>query len=320
MAIKLLISGEAGAGKTDLLRTLDKDTFVVSRDAKEFALPLPHMLVDTYYDMTTLIYGATDSEGNHLDGIVDKMEKYNEKFGHYPKTVAIDSVSQIFMDVIDVASQTPNVYGSQGAEVTKEMAILTKFIHEDRYLDGEYIMPGKILAGQYINDGEKYEIYYFEEDKDNSGYFDQDGNSVQKMFLKAPLAFKYISSPFTTGPRYIEAFNVSTGHRAIDYAANYGTPIKAVGDGTITFAAWNGPYGNMVKIRHNGTYNTNYGHMSKFAVKRGQKVKQGQIIRSKRRVGKFYMIPNFIVNGDSLPTILHVVPIGHTYLHQKRLL
>jgi murein DD-endopeptidase MepM/ murein hydrolase activator NlpD len=153
-----------------------------------------------------------------------------------------------------------------------------KFIYEERYLNGEYQMPGKILAGQYINEGQKYETYYFEEDEDNVGYFDADGNSVQKMFLKAPVAFKYISSGFTTGARYIEAFNISTGHRAIDYAAAYGTPIRAVGDGTVIMATYNGSYGNMVKIRHNGTYQTNYGHMSKFAVKKGEKVKQGDII------------------------------------------
>lgn len=153
-----------------------------------------------------------------------------------------------------------------------------KFIYEERYLNGKYQMPGKILAGQYINGGKKFEVYYFEEDKANAGYFDEQGNSVQKMFLKAPVAFKYISSPFTTGARYIEAFNMSTGHRAVDYAAVYGTPIRAVGDGTVILAAYNGAYGNMVKIRHNGTYQTNYGHMSKFAVKKGNKVKQGSVI------------------------------------------
>lgn len=153
-----------------------------------------------------------------------------------------------------------------------------KLIYEERYLDEKYVMPGKILAGQYVNDGHKYQVYYFEEDQDNTGYFDEDGNSVQKMFLKAPVAFKYISSGFTTGLRYVEAFNVSTGHRAIDYAATYGTPIRAVGDGMVIMASYNGAYGNMVKIRHNGTYQTNYGHMSKFAVKSGEKVKQGDII------------------------------------------
>lgn len=139
MAAKIVINGIAGAGKTDLLRSLSSDSFVVSRDAKEFSLPIPHMLVDTYYNMSTLLYGGAikeDGQDVHIEGVTDKMEIYKEKTGKYPSTVVIDSVSQIFMDVIDKASQTPNVYGSQGAEVTKEMAILTQFIHESLELSG----------------------------------------------------------------------------------------------------------------------------------------------------------------------------------------
>ena len=154
-----------------------------------------------------------------------------------------------------------------------------KFVYEERYRNGKYIMPGRVLAGAYVNDGQQYQTFYFEESADNSGYFDAKGNSVQKMFLKAPLSFKYISSPFTTGSRYIEIFNISTGHRAVDYAAAYGTPIRAVGDGTVVSAGWNSQgYGNLTTIRHNATYSTNYGHQSRIIVKRGQKVKQGQVI------------------------------------------
>lgn len=188
-----------------------------------------------------------------------------------------------------------------------------KFIYEERYLDGQYQMPGKILAGAYTNDGKKYQVYYFEEDKDNIGYFDEEGNSVQKMFLKAPVAFKYISSGFTTGQRYIEAFNVSTGHRAIDYAAPSGTPIRAVGDGKVIFAAWNGSYGNMVKIRHNGTYQTNYGHLSKFAVKTGKQVKQGDIIGYIGSTG-FSTGPHLhyemVKNGVKINPLVEILPPG----------
>ncbi len=153
-----------------------------------------------------------------------------------------------------------------------------KFVYEERYRDGSYIMPGQILGGKFVNDGKALYAFYYEESKDNFGYFNEKGESAEKIFLKAPVAFRYISSGFTTGLRYVEAFNVSTGHRAIDYAAAYGTPIRSVGDGTVVFAGWNGPYGQMVKVRHNGTYQTNYGHMSKIAVRYGQKVKQGQTI------------------------------------------
>ena len=152
------------------------------------------------------------------------------------------------------------------------------FIYEERFLNNEYIMPGKVLAAKYDNQGTAYYAFYYQEKNGNEGHYDEQGNNVQKMFLKAPVAFKYISSGFTTGLRYIQAFNISTGHRAIDYAADYGSPIRTVGDGTVSFAGWNGSYGYMVKVRHNGTYSTNYGHMSKIAVKVGQHVTQGETI------------------------------------------
>ena len=188
-----------------------------------------------------------------------------------------------------------------------------KFIYEKRYLNGEYVMPGKILAGKYVNSGKDYFVYYFAGEEDNQGYFDEEGNSVQKLFLKAPVAFKYISSGFTTGRRYVEAFNVSTGHRAIDYAAPSGTPIRSVGDGTVSFAGWNGSYGNMVSVRHNGTYSTNYAHMSKMAVKKGAKVKQGDIIGYVGSTG-FSTGPHLhyemVKNGTKVNPLAEVLPPG----------
>lgn len=159
-----------------------------------------------------------------------------------------------------------------------------KFIYEQRYRNGEYIMPGKILAAKFVNDGRDIEGYYFNEGIDEDGieqdgYYHPDGQSVQKLFLKNPVDFKYISSGFTTGLRYVSAFNVSTGHRAIDYAAAAGTPIRSVGDGTVVSAGWNSHgYGNLTSIRHNSVYTTNYAHQSKIYVKVGQHVSQGDII------------------------------------------
>jgi len=159
-----------------------------------------------------------------------------------------------------------------------------KFIYEERYRNGQYVMPGQVLAARFMNDGKLVEGFYYHEGTGDDGepidgYYDPDGKSLQKMFLKNPVDFRYISSGFTTGQRYISAFNISTGHRAIDYAAAYGTPIRAIGDGVVTYASWtNAGYGNLVSIRHNSTYSSNYGHQSKILVKVGQKVKQGQVI------------------------------------------
>lgn len=153
-----------------------------------------------------------------------------------------------------------------------------RFIYEERYLDGQYVMPGAVLAAKFMNDGRPYYAFDYVSPDGDESYYNEEGESVEKVFLKAPVAFKYISSGFTTGLRYVSAFDVYTGHRAIDYAAPIGTPIRSVGDGTVVRAGWNGGYGRFVSVRHNSTYTTNYAHMSRIAVSYGQKVSQGQTI------------------------------------------
>lgn len=196
-----------------------------------------------------------------------------------------------------------------------------KFIYEERYLDGEYIMPGKVLAGIYINDGAKYELFYFEEDEENKGYFDAEGNSVQKMFLKSPVEFKYISSGYTTGARKVMEFKLSGPHLAIDYAASQGTPIRSVGDGTIAFAGWKTGYGYITSVRHNGTYSTNYAHQSKIAVKYGQKVKQGQTIGYVGSTGYStgpHLHYEMIKNGAKVNPQKEVLPPGKSIKEENK--
>lgn len=188
-----------------------------------------------------------------------------------------------------------------------------KFIYEQRFLNGEYIMPGRVLAGKFINDGKAYYGFYYQDPEGNVGYYDEHGNNVQKMFLKAPVAFKYISSGFTTGIRYIQAFNISTGHRAIDYAASLGTPVRSVSDGTVIFAGRDGSYGNKVSIRHNGTYATNYAHLSKILVKRGQKVSQGDVIGLVGSTGLStgpHLHYEMVKNGVKINPLREVLPPG----------
>ncbi|MDD5749866.1 MAG: peptidoglycan DD-metalloendopeptidase family protein [Patescibacteria group bacterium] len=160
-----------------------------------------------------------------------------------------------------------------------------KFIFEERYRDGKYIMPGRVLAAKFVNDGRIVEGYYYltrdeASGEEKIGYYHPDGASVQKLFLKSPVAYKYISSGYTTGPRYIAAFQAYTSsHMAIDYAAPLGTPVSSVGNGTVIFAGWNrSGYGNFISIRHNETFTTNYAHLQKIHVKTGQRVSQGDTI------------------------------------------
>jgi murein DD-endopeptidase MepM/ murein hydrolase activator NlpD len=153
-----------------------------------------------------------------------------------------------------------------------------KMIFEERSLDGQYVMPGAVLAAEYINAEGPHYAFYFKGSAGEEGYYDNEGDSVQRVFLRTPAEFRYISSGFTTGQRYISAFNMSTGHRAVDYAAPSGTPVRTVGDGKVVFAGWGGAYGNKVSIRHNAVYTTNYCHLSKILVRSGQQVSQGKTI------------------------------------------
>lgn len=197
-----------------------------------------------------------------------------------------------------------------------------KFVYEERWLDGEYVMPAQIYAAEYVNEGEKIELFYFEESDENKGFFDKDGNSAQKMFLKAPVAFKYISSGYTTGNRVIMEYGLSGPHRAIDYAAAIGTPIRAVGDGKVTYAGWNsGGYGYLTKIRHNGTYSTNYAHQSKIAVKVGQRVVQGETIGYVGSTGYStgpHLHYEMVKNGVKINPLKEVLPPGEPIKEENR--
>lgn len=154
-----------------------------------------------------------------------------------------------------------------------------KVIYEERYLDGKYVMPGRILAASFINNGEQFKAFYFEGGKTEAGYYDENGAALQKVFLKSPLQYKYISSGFSYG-RVNPITKVMTPHRAIDYAAPFGTPAVSVGDGMVIQAGWNGPYGISVTVHHNETYSTIYGHFSSLAkgIRVGAKIKQGQVV------------------------------------------
>jgi len=154
-----------------------------------------------------------------------------------------------------------------------------KVIYEKKYRDGKYDHPGKILAAEFINSGEKFQGFYFQDGESREGYYDENGGSLQKVFLKAPLQYKYISSGYSLR-RFNPILKTFTRHRGIDYAAPQGTPAVTVGDGTVVQAGWNGQLGISVKVRHNETYSTVYGHFTSLArgIRIGVKVKQGQIV------------------------------------------
>lgn len=126
--------------------------------------------------------------------------------------------------------------------------------------------------------GKKHEIFQYADANGQAGWFDAKGNSVKKSLLKTPVHAARISSGF--GMRRHPVLGYSKMHRGVDFAAGTGTPILAAGDGVVTYRGWKGGYGNYVQIKHNSTYSTAYGHISRFtnAVRNGTRVKQGQVI------------------------------------------
>jgi murein DD-endopeptidase MepM/ murein hydrolase activator NlpD len=153
-------------------------------------------------------------------------------------------------------------------------------LYEQRFRDGAYVSDGRILAAEFINAGREYRAIRFESaDGKVADYFTPTGKSMRKQFLRAPVDFKYISSNFN--PRRLHPIlNVRRAHQGVDYAAPTGTPIKASGDGRISFVGTKGGYGQSIILEHGGAVSTLYAHMSRFAknMRPGARVKQGDVI------------------------------------------
>ncbi|MCX7553496.1 peptidoglycan DD-metalloendopeptidase family protein [Marinicella sp. S1101] len=150
-------------------------------------------------------------------------------------------------------------------------------IYEKIYKDGEYLTDGKILAASFTNQGTKFEAVYYEHEDGEGSYYAADGRAMKKAFLRAPLNFSYISSNFNPKRLHPVTKRVKA-HRGIDYSAPVGTPVYAAGNGRVTRSGYNKYNGNYVFIQHPNGIITKYLHFSKRAVKKGQKVKQGQTI------------------------------------------
>jgi murein DD-endopeptidase MepM/ murein hydrolase activator NlpD len=142
---------------------------------------------------------------------------------------------------------------------------------------GDFAKAGRLLYASLTIGGKPTPIYYFERDGDGE-YFTADGVAVRKSLLKTPIDGARITSGF--GMRINPVLGYSAMHQGIDFGAPNGTPIFAAGNGVVEEIGWKNGYGKFIKLRHNGTYETAYGHTSRFAsgLKKGSKVKQGQVI------------------------------------------
>ena len=152
-------------------------------------------------------------------------------------------------------------------------------LYETPFIDGVAIENGSILYAEFYNQGEKYTAVRYKGKNKQWDYFNENGNSLEKAFLRAPLNFAYVSSHFNPNRRH-PMLNKIRAHNGVDYAAKRGTPIRATGEGVIKSMGWKSGYGRTIVIKHGGEITTLYAHMETYntSLARGSQVIQGQTI------------------------------------------
>jgi murein DD-endopeptidase MepM/ murein hydrolase activator NlpD len=149
-------------------------------------------------------------------------------------------------------------------------------VYEKVYRDGSFLRDGEIIGATFVNQGEKFQAIRFDIDG-RVQHFAPDGRNMRKAFLRAPLNFSYISSNFNP-KRYHPILKRVKAHNGIDYKAPRGTPVFTAGDGKVIRSAYNKYNGHHVFVQHANSIVTKYLHFTKRTVKKGQRVKQGQVI------------------------------------------
>ena len=196
-----------------------------------------------------------------------------------------------------------------------------KVIYEELYVDDIFFSIGKIKAAYFSHNGKDFYAIPFVQDS-VSQYFDENGNSLRKAFLKAPLEFGRISSRYSKS-RLHPVLKTRRPHLGVDYAAPIGTPIRSTGDGSIISTGYAKGNGRYIKIRHNSVYTTMYMHLSRFAkgLKKGNVVQQGQVIGYVGSSGLStgpHLDYRFYVNGQPVDPLKVEVPPSHPVKEELR--
>ncbi|MBY0383551.1 M23 family metallopeptidase [bacterium] len=219
----------------------------------------------------------------HTDWVAQKfIEKVDIQVVHFSGTVTSslwESAVKSGMDP-DLISELADIFGWE-VDFAREVQVNDRWrlSVEQKKVKGQPVGWGAILAAEYINVGEAHRAALFRLDGEDRGYFTPEGQSLRKVFLKSPIRYGRITSGFKRR-RFHPVLQVYRAHQGVDYGAPTGTPVRSVGDGTVIFAARSGGGGNVIKIRHNATYQTAYKHLHGYArgVRNGARVKQGQVI------------------------------------------
>jgi len=185
---------------------------------------------------------------------------------------SIDANPMLSVELSEIFAWTIDFFGVQKGD-------MYKVIYEESYVDSQSVGIHSILGAWFYHNEHDFWAIPFIQDSVRS-FFDEEGNSLRKAFLKAPLRFSRISSGFSNS-RYHPVLKIRRPHHGVDYAARTGTPVHTIGDGRVTKVGYQKRGGgNYVKIKHNSVYSTTYMHLHSFGkgIKQGVYVKQGDVI------------------------------------------
>lgn len=224
-----------------------------------------------------VIFGTKDSlTVNHFKKSVTSVKKVSTaviETSLWDATVKNNLNLNLSLELSDIYAWVVDFFGIQKGDG------FTVYYSEN-YVDSISVGIGEIYAAKFTHNHKDYYAYRYDNDSLGiHGYWDENGGSLRKAFLKAPLKFSRISSRFTYARKH-PIYKVVRPHTGVDYAAPKGTPVVSIGDGKVVFRAYKGGGGHTVKIKHNSVYTTAYLHLSKYGpgIQVGTQVKQGQVI------------------------------------------
>ncbi|MDH4081120.1 MAG: peptidoglycan DD-metalloendopeptidase family protein [Nitrospira sp.] len=266
------------------IMTLGKETSVLKRlkpgqvvlfqvvDNQFIALKYP-------VDLVTTLHVAKKDDGIQATTITEELET---RINHASVTIT----DSLFLSGVaaglseNLVMQLVAIYGWD-IDFALDIRSGDRFsiIYEEHFKNGRKVREGPITAAEFVNRGTPYRTVRFTHEDGHSEYYSDTGRSMRKAFLRTPVKFTRISSRFSVKRRH-PILNRLRAHRGVDYAAPSRTPVKATGDGTVTYLGRKGGLGNAIILKHGGRYDTVYAHLSGYrkGLRTGQRVKQGQII------------------------------------------
>lgn len=197
----------------------------------------------------------------------------------YEAAIAAGESPEIAMALSDVFAWDIDFY-QDVRKGDRARAVLEKFVSK-----GRYVKYGEVLAARYdgASVGQK-RVYRYELGEGKVSFFQEDGSSARKSFLKSPLKYAHVTSRF--GSRFHPVLKYVKAHNGVDYGASVGTPVWAVADGAVTRAGYAGPNGNLLCIRHMNGFESCYAHLSRLNVRAGQRVSQKQVVAYSGNTGR----------------------------------